>query len=592
MENRTSDSGERSAEAERPKRIFVSHSSENREFVEQEIIGPLHRYGIDTWYSTDNIDTATKWEAEIRKGLQSCDWFLVALSIQSVQSPWVEAEVAWALTNRANRFVPVLIEDCEWKDFHLMLSTYQCADFRRDLDEAKRRLLKRWGINYGPPGPKVLAPQHVINVARATVEVCAVEGPTTDVQHKEERRKVGQPPARTAIRSPAALRRWPVLGSAAIAVALFVLLALVFFRRPNGAGLDDSSQTLKLPGESSTVFKDWSTNSHTIPRLERNDGEKPTAPPSAMRGERESADNHTGDKRTEHVPNATRGVAGMPTNADSQNPAVDKVKAKRLSTVDLSHFEGTQAGQSRDDNGLGMRLVWIPPGTFTMGSPKDEPGRGSSEEQVRVTITRGFWFSQHEAMQGDWQEVMHETRWRDTENLRKGTNYPVSFVNWGEAVEFCDRLTAQERLALRLPSNWRYSLPTEAQWEYACRARSKSRFSFGNDESELEDFAWYRKNAGDAGEGYAHLIEHRAANPWGLFDVHGNVWEWCSDWYREKLVAGSDPVGPSTGLFRVIRGGSWSDRAHSCRSATRGNSTSTVRSTDLGFRVAAVPSGK
>jgi sulfatase modifying factor 1 len=228
-----------------------------------------------------------------------------------------------------------------------------------------------------------------------------------------------------------------------------------------------------------------------------------------------------------------------------------------------------------------------------MGSPKDEKGRSpDDEDQVQVTLTRGFWLGQHEVTQSEWRRVMQTAPWSGEDYVKEGDNYPATYVSWEDAMKFCQKLTDQERIAGRLPVDWEYSLPTEAQWEYACRGGAKSRYSFGDDESDLGEYAWFDKNALDIGEKYAHTVGQKKANAWGLYDMHGNVWEWCRDCYADKLVGGADPQGPSTDSDRVFRGGSWSDTSGDCRSASRGRSTPGDRSYDRGFRVALEPVGK
>jgi formylglycine-generating enzyme required for sulfatase activity len=135
-------------------------------------------------------------------------------------------------------------------------------------------------------------------------------------------------------------------------------------------------------------------------------------------------------------------------------------------------------------------------------------------------------------------------------------------------------------------------LPTEAQWEYACRGGTRSRFSFGDDESGLTEYAWFGKNAWDVGEKYAHLVAQKKPNPLGLNDMHGNVSEWCSDSYEKNLAGGMDPQGPSEGGQRVVRGGGAADFPRSCRSAARFTVRPDRRLIVIGFRIAAVPSGK
>jgi formylglycine-generating enzyme required for sulfatase activity len=258
-------------------------------------------------------------------------------------------------------------------------------------------------------------------------------------------------------------------------------------------------------------------------------------------------------------------------------------------------FAGSKAGQIRADNGLKMKLVWCPPGTFTMGSPQDEEGRNSDENQVQVTLTKGFWLGQCEVTQGEWRRVMQMTPWSGKEYVKEGDDYPATYVSWNDATKFCEKLTKMARSAGRLPSDWQYTLPTEAQWEYACRAGTTTRFSFGNDESGLSDYAWWGGILGDGNAKsaqYAHMVAQKKPNPWGLSDMHGNVWEWCRDWYAEKLEGGTDPPGPSRGSVRVFRGGSWFYPARDCRSALRSWLAPGNRLSCLGFRLAAVPSGR
>lgn len=255
-------------------------------------------------------------------------------------------------------------------------------------------------------------------------------------------------------------------------------------------------------------------------------------------------------------------------------------------------FAGARAGQVRADNGLNTTLVWIPAGDFTMGSPKDEKDRNDDEDQVQVTLTKGFWLGRNEVTQSEWQRVMRTAPWSGMRYIKEGDDYPATYMTWGEAVKFCETLTEQERRAGRLPPNWQYALPTEAQWEYGCRGRTKSRFSFGDDEAELGDYAWFRKNGWDTNEQYAHAVAQKKPNEWGLNDMHGNVWELCRDWYGKQLAGGTDPQGPTDGSDRVVRGGNWVFAAGSCRSAYRGRRTLADRDDGLGFRVAAIPSGK
>jgi len=248
-----------------------------------------------------------------------------------------------------------------------------------------------------------------------------------------------------------------------------------------------------------------------------------------------------------------------------------------------------EAGRVRDDNGLKTKLVWIPPGDFTMGSPEDEKGRDQDENQVPVTLTEGFWLGQHPVTQSEWRRVMQTTPWRGQDYVREGDDYAATYVSWKDAMSFCEKLTQQEQIAGRLPLGWKYTLPTEAQWEYASRSGTKTPFSFGDDHSELGKYAWFDGNAWYAEQKYARPVGQKRANPWGLYDMHGNVFEWCRDWYTRDLAGGTDPQGPSQGSSRVDRGGSWRINAASCRSAYRNRNAPDERNDDLGFRLALVP---
>ena len=250
---------------------------------------------------------------------------------------------------------------------------------------------------------------------------------------------------------------------------------------------------------------------------------------------------------------------------------------------------GKEPGQVRDDNDLKMKLVWCPPGKFTMGSPKSEKGRVNDEDQVDVTLTTGFWLGKYEVTQDQWKQVVKIEPWKGQKLTEEGADFPATCVSWDDATDFCRKLTELERQAGRLPDEWEYTLPTEAQWEYACRARSVTRFSFGDDDSKLGDYAWFGENAFNAGEKYAHRVGQKKANPWGLHDVHGNVSEWCRDVYAEKLPGGRDPEVKSDektkGSFRVYRGGCWLLDAADCRSGDRRRSLPGIRNY-VGFRPA------
>ena len=237
-------------------------------------------------------------------------------------------------------------------------------------------------------------------------------------------------------------------------------------------------------------------------------------------------------------------------------------------------------------NSIGMKLVLIQPGEFMMGSPASEKDRSDDEHQHRVRITKPYYLATTEVTQKQWESVMGTTPWKGKTYVKEGPDFAATYVSWYDAQEFCRKLSAEEGVT--------YRLPTEAEWEFACRAGSTTRYSFGAEDSRLSDYAWWGGFFGDGhakDEKYAHEVGRKRPNAFGLYDMHGNVWEWCSDWYAEdyyKNSPASDPKGPGTGLYRFNRGGGWDSSARFCRSAGHYRDTPDFRGNNLGFRVAAV----
>jgi formylglycine-generating enzyme required for sulfatase activity len=226
-----------------------------------------------------------------------------------------------------------------------------------------------------------------------------------------------------------------------------------------------------------------------------------------------------------------------------------------------------------------MKLVLIPAGEFLMGSPdSDEDADDDEKPQHRVRITQPFYLGATPVTQGQYRAVTDA----NPSHFQGSDDRPVEQISWEEARVFCDKLNTLE--GPRLGSE-RYRLPTEAEWEYACRAGSTARFSFGDDAAGLGDYAWFSGNSG----GQTHPVGQKRPNAWGLYDMHGNVWEWCEDWYEANYYAnspGADPPGPSGASDRVIRGVCWSGLPRSARSARRLRVTPGNRSLNLGFRLA------
>jgi formylglycine-generating enzyme required for sulfatase activity len=241
-------------------------------------------------------------------------------------------------------------------------------------------------------------------------------------------------------------------------------------------------------------------------------------------------------------------------------------------------FGPTHKVESADN----LEMIWVKPGTFMMGSPPNEKGRHKDETQHRVTLTKGFYLGRYEVTQAQWNRVMGSNP-----SKFKGAGRPVEQVSWNGVRSFCRKLSEMERQAGRLPPGMAYQLPTEAQWEYACRAGTTTAFSWGNDiDKSKGNYNWHRDyNTGNDFKQTRNVGQY-AANPWGFHDMQGNVWEWCADWYG-NYPGGAvlDPVGPKRGSNRVRRGGAWGYGWPALRSAERHYYSPSTRGNDFGFRI-------
>lgn len=242
-------------------------------------------------------------------------------------------------------------------------------------------------------------------------------------------------------------------------------------------------------------------------------------------------------------------------------------------------------------NRVSLELTWIPAGDFMMGTDNT-----NSDEwpRHRVTIGHGFWMGIHEVTQAQWQQVMGENP-----SQFKGPNHPVERVSWEDARDFLKRLN--RLAATQLPADHQARLPTEAEWVYACRAGTQTEFWFGDDPAELSKYgnfadasektelSWRDMQHDDHFSGTAPVGSF-PPNPWGLYDMHGNVWEWCEDWYGPYPTnAVTDPLGPEKGRRKVIRGGGWGVTAEDCRSANRYRFKPEVNGANIGLRVSIAP---
>lgn len=255
-------------------------------------------------------------------------------------------------------------------------------------------------------------------------------------------------------------------------------------------------------------------------------------------------------------------------SAEPGKGSQDPVRIKKRIQAEFSQLKTSGAGQGMivgESSQLSLHCHWIPAGTFVMG------GTLSDEKRHPVTLSNGFLMAETECTQAQWEAVMGRNP-----SVFKGANLPVDSVNWEQANQFCATLTEIHLKAGLIPEGWVWSLPTEAQWEYACRAGSTGDYA-----GKINSLGWYDLNSGEK----PHEVKEKEPNSWGLFDMHGNVWEWCSDWYADySPLPATDPKGPAEGTNRVLRGGSWGNYDTNCRSANRFNVMPSDRNRNQGFR--------
>lgn len=265
-----------------------------------------------------------------------------------------------------------------------------------------------------------------------------------------------------------------------------------------------------------------------------------------------------------------------------QNPGSDSslswlTDTPKSNETDTQESSVTDTPESNTLVIAGIEFVRVPAGSFQMGSPETEPKRVEDEGPSRtVRLDKPFWMSKYEITQGQWKAVMGD----NPATFKKGDDYPVETVSWFDCQRFVQRLNSRNSETFRLP--------TEAEWEYACRAGSQAAFGFGSAAEELTEYAWYEGNSA----GTSHRVGQKKPNAWGLHDMHGNVYEWCQDCWRESYAGlpgdGSAYAISDPDAHRVRRGGSWEKPAHNCRSAFRGSAHPDNQRSDVGLRLVLV----
>lgn len=257
-----------------------------------------------------------------------------------------------------------------------------------------------------------------------------------------------------------------------------------------------------------------------------------------------------------------------------------KLAIMMIAVLAFSYFMAVFFSNKPIANTLGMKFIKIPKGYFQMGSPDNEEGRYNRETLHWVTLTKDFYIQTTEVTQAQWTSIMGTKPWEGKPNVKSGDNFPATYISWDDCKEFIKKLNEHEKTD-------RYRLPTEAEWEYACKGASKGPYGFSGTAQDLDKYAWFNDNTVKNNENFAHETALKRPNKNGLYDMHGNVWEWCEDWYSEDLGKedAKDPKGPPEGKGRVFKGGGYVFSARDCRSANRYFNMGVFKDFVLGFRV-------
>lgn len=531
--------------------VFVSYSTKDT-VVADLVVRGLEEAGVTCWIAPRDIAEGSTWPLSIPPAITGCRCFLLVFSGNSDTSYWVMKEITIAAGER-KPILPLRIEDIKPGRLALFLSDTQWVEawmgpveiYLGKLTAATLRL-----IGAGSGGLVAAAPI----VATRTPVNLGLDAPPAAPKPR---------PMNAAERLAAAKQREEEHGAlVAEAKAEFAVCQELdghpMASRADKAAawqdyLDRFAAAKHEIDHARARHKHW-----TKPRLAIRRATAQAAPPPPPR------------------PPAAPSLSGPGTNP------------------------GDRAELSLP-GGVTMAFRWCPPGSFTMGSPKHEAERSGDEGPVQVTLTRGFWMAETAVTVAQFRAFVEMTgyrteaetgdgasRWTGSEWKRdkatnwlnpgfaQGDTHPVTCVSWNDAKAFAD---------------WaKLRLPTEAQWEYACRAGTQTPFHFGATITpELVNYNGYHPYGGAAKGLYRQQpteVGSFPANAWGLYDMHGNVREWCADWYRPVLVGGADSMGPPLGQRRAIRGGSWASRAHFCRTASRGEGSPYARHNALGFRIA------
>ncbi len=582
-------------------KYFFSYVRMDSEFV-LKLAKELRAVGANVWLDQLDILGGQHWDSTVEKALKSCKGMIAVLSPESVASKNVMDEVSYAL-DEGKLVVPVIIRSC---NIPYRLRRVQYIDFTADYDTGFSQLLRALGIEQ-PVQPLE---------STAGQEPSLPERPESAVGEQKE----------AEVRSKR--QKTKVLAAICIVMLIAIVSIVVFlkyFKTYNltataGAGGSISpTATTPVTYGGERVFTATPDEGYQIDTWSID--EKPVPEEGRTFALSNIRSNHTVNvtfRRLEYEVTGTAGAGGSisPSGVVRVNSGADQsftITPKDGYQIDDVLVDGNSVGAEPSyifknvtanhtiaasfalrartgdvvTNSIGMKLVYIPAGLFMMGSSDsaaqlagdykaNESDFANEFPQHQVRISKGFWMGQTEVTQGQYMSVMNEQPWL-RQNVQKHVDCPAGLVNWHKAVEFCRKLSKLEGKTYRLPS--------EAEWEYACRAGTTTRFSFGDSDSSLGDYAWFSRNANDS----PRMIGHKKPNPWGLYDMHGNVTEWCSDWYDKDYYSNSpnvDPNGPTPGAERCCRGGSFYSRvSNELRSSFRTRQKPYGEYRGLGFRV-------
>ena len=557
--------------------IFISYSRKDSAVV-QSVVDRLKENGYSCWMDVNGIESGDAFKRVLVQAIKKSKTVLFFSSADSNSSEWTVKEINIAVQLK-KPIIPIRLDSAPYDDsimFDLSGLDYIACGSGLSGDEICEKLLR--SISAKVPKPSVTC---------------------TDGRSPREN-AAGNPP-----------KRMGCTVTVCISICLLVAFSFVWRFTVNETMVMCDVASVALTGNGA----------------------------SALAQSQAGMESGSGDQRIVY------NVACLVDNSTCGAESTGGVKSGQIAFCDV------KAGELRTINlpgGVPMRFRGCPPGEFRMGSPVEEKGHRDDEIQRTARITRGFWIGEYEVTQQQWEHVMDgetivdlarkalkdekeyfgdKRKIRDVLGLTgeddpvvmckgKGPNMPVYWVSWENAVKFCQRLTAVESVEGRIPVGYEYRLPTEAEWEYACRAETTSALPSGSgieivgtyNAPALDPIAWYGGNAGVGlvGDGWdmtnwegrqymtplaaVREVGLKRPNRWGIYDMIGNVWEWCLDWYEQSPPDNlKDPSGPDKGIQHVRRGGGWSSPASLCRSASRMPDEVGLRYFDIGFRVVLAP---